>query len=102
MKDLRVMGAEPEMIAAWRKAMAPGGDDFLVLPDVYDSVRVFDAMGTQWDRAGTDGTKVGLKFSRAPVFMRMLGVKADSRRQVFEDLLVLERETLLVYSERRT
>jgi hypothetical protein len=64
-------------------------------------VRVFDAMATQWDRAGERGVKVGLKYSRAPLFMRMLECRAAKRQQVFDDLRVLELETLEVDGEQR-
>jgi uncharacterized protein DUF1799 len=99
LEDLRVMGAPAEMIAAWKKAQAPE-PELLLLPDVYPSVRVFDAMATQWDRAGERGVKVGFKYDRVPLFMRMLGIPPADRRQVFEDLRTLELETLRVYAEK--
>lgn len=74
-------------------------EELELFEDNVRSVTVFDLMDTQWDRAGMDGTRVGLKFSRAPIFMRMAGVERADRDQVMEDLKVMELEALRVYAE---
>jgi hypothetical protein len=64
-------------------------------------VRVFDAMARSGTAPAIAASKVGLKFDRAPLFMRMLACRRGDRQRVFEDLRVLELETLEVYSEQR-
>jgi hypothetical protein len=100
LEDLRVMGADDETIAAWKKAQAPE-PELLLLPEIFDSVRVFDAMATQWDRAGERGSRAGFKYNRLPIFLQMMEIPRAKRPQVFNDIRVLELETLKVDGEHR-
>jgi hypothetical protein len=99
--QMRELGAsEADIEAATRAQRTAEVEDFELFADNELSVRVFDLMGTQWDRAGMDGARVGLKFNRAPIFLRMAGVEPGARKQVYEDLKVMEMAALRFYGEK--
>lgn len=101
LEEMRLFGATEEDIERWRQAMPkPEESDLEVFEDCMWSATVFSVMGSQWDRAGMDGRKVGLMYDRAPLFMRMLGVPIGERKTVFNDLITMENETLEVLAER--
>lgn len=99
MADLRLFGASEEVVAAW-SAKAVADQDFELFEDCEWSLRVFTEMRTQWDRAGMDGTRVGLKYEVLPQFMRRLSVPPELRQQIWEDVRVLEEATLQFDKER--
>lgn len=92
-KELAELGAPPEVIEGAKRS-AQASQDFELFEDCAQSVEVFDAMRTQWDRAGTDGTRVGLKYEVLPQFMRELGVPRAQRNQVWKDVRIMEEATL--------
>lgn len=101
LEDMRVLGATEEDIARWRATMPQPQDlDLEVFDDCMWSATIFSVMSTQWDYAGEGGRKVGFKFDRAPLFMRMLGVPFEERKAVFNDLITMENETIKVLAER--
>jgi hypothetical protein len=63
-----------------------------VLPDVWDSYRLFRAMSTQW-RAGMAGA-TGLDYAALPVTGDLLGLSAEEIRGAFDDVRVMEGEAL--------
>lgn len=61
---------------------------------------VFDSLSTQW-RVGMNGP-TGLDYAAVPPVLDLLGIKGRKRRRdVFEDLRVLEREALATMREAR-
>jgi hypothetical protein len=70
-----------------------------IWPDNIMSVNVFVDMGTQW-RIGVNGAS-GLDYNALPVVMRLTGVKAQDRQQVFSDIRVMEEEVLTALHEKR-
>ncbi len=96
--QLKKMGAPDEVIAAAR-ARQPQ-EDVEVFEDCLFSLETFSAMCTQWRIGGVDGVKVGLDYGPLPFVMRRCGVPPGQRDQVFEDIQLMEIETLLVERER--
>jgi len=62
-----------------------------VLPDVWDSYRVFAAMQTQW-RIGASGA-IGLDYSVLNQVIEFLGIESD-KATIFSDLRVMEAKAL--------
>jgi hypothetical protein len=60
---------------------------------------VFAAMQTQW-RIGMGGP-TGLDYTALPVVLDLQEVAPDKRRQVFDDVRVMEAEALKVFSDGR-
>jgi uncharacterized protein DUF1799 len=63
-----------------------------VWPDVMPSVRVFQAMGTQW-RMGFNGP-IGLDYGALREVWQRLRVPSAERDWIFADLQVMERAAL--------
>lgn len=63
-----------------------------VLPDVWDSYRLFRAMSTQW-RTGMAGA-TGMDYAALPVTGDLLGMTPEEIRIAFEDVRVMEGEAL--------
>lgn len=68
----------------------PDIDDVEVWPDVWDSYRVFSAMGTQW-RTGMNGV-TGLDYMPLNQVMGLLNVK--DKAAVFNDIQLMESKAL--------
>jgi hypothetical protein len=109
LRDLQALGASPEVVAQWREQMVAAvaaeerSDVLEVNEDYVDSVKVFEAMLTQWDRAGADGVRVGLNYGRVPIAMRGVRIDPDDAEifaRTFADLRVMEDEALLIFAER--
>lgn len=96
---MRAFGATEEDIERWKAAQIPESD-LEIFEDCMLSVTVFNAMRTQWDRAGEAGVRTGLRYDRVPVFFRYLRVPVAERDRVFADLMVMEAETLSVDAEK--
>jgi hypothetical protein len=79
--------------------MAPEAELELFEENV-DAFKVFDAMGTQWRRAGTAGTVTGMDYAPLPFVMRCCAVAPEREASVFSDLRLMENEALLIYAER--
>lgn len=71
---------EPEALEVW--------------PDNAQSLNVFLAMQTQWERNGMTGRYTGMRYVSLPVVMRFSGVSKAARRQVFDDIRVMESAVL--------
>lgn len=96
---MQEFGAPPEVIeAAARNART--AEDFELFEDNEQSVRIFRSLATQWRFRGMDGLRAGLDYSVLPFVMHTLSVKRSDRKQVFEDVMLLEEETLLVQAEK--
>lgn len=63
------------------------------------SFSLFEAMSTQW-RTGTNGA-TGLDYNALPAVMRLLGIPAKQRANLFHDLRVMEGEVLRSMDESR-
>ncbi|WP_085600438.1 MULTISPECIES: DUF1799 domain-containing protein [unclassified Pseudomonas] len=75
------------------------GQDVEVWPDVWPAFLVFEAMSTQW-RVGACGA-TGLDYGALPSVIRMCGVPASSRQNIFSDVRQMEAEALAVMAEQR-
>lgn len=72
--------------------------DFEVWPQNWDAFRLFAAAGTQWERAGMAGVRVGLKYEILDFVAAKIGV--DLRGDVFERLRAAESAALEYWSEK--
>lgn len=93
-------GAPPEVIEQARNASA----DVQVLElfeDNWPAVECFQAMGTQWRTRGMDGALQGLDYNALPVVMRLCAIAVKDRKTVFEDIRIMEIETLRIVKERQ-
>lgn len=63
-----------------------------VYPDNWLAVRVFEALSTQW-RVGPGGP-TGLDYAALPAVLDLHGVPPPARRELFEDVRVLESAAL--------
>jgi len=73
--------------------------DCAVWPENEVSFLVFGALQTQW-RIGMNGP-TGLDYAALPVVLKLHEVAPDKRRQVFDDVRVMEAEALKVFSDGR-
>lgn len=71
---------EPEAVEVW--------------PDNAPSLDVFLAMQTQWERNGMTGRYTGMRYASLPVVMGFSGVPKAARRQVFDDIRIMESAVL--------
>lgn len=98
--DLAAWNAPDDVIEAATKA-ARDNEDFEVCEDIWPSVCVFQRMQTQWRTRGMEGEISGLDYTIFPRILRSLKIPRAEHDQVFDDLYVLETETLRVMQERR-
>lgn len=63
-----------------------------VWPDVWESLRAFEAMRTQW-RVGATGA-YGLDYNALPGVFRFLAIPRKSQPEMFDDLRVMEDAAL--------
>lgn len=75
------------------------GPPFEVWRDNWPAFLVFEAMSTQW-RDGVNG-RTGLDYSVLPAVMDMVGIQADRRGAVFEDVRVMEGAALRYFDHLR-
>ncbi len=66
--------------------------------DNVETVEVFAGMMTQWN-VGPGGA-VGLRYEALPMVLRVRGVPAARRREVFDGLRIMERAALEVFRGR--
>lgn len=98
-RQLEQMGAPADFIAAERAKLAP--QDFELFEDNAYAVHVFQRMRTQWRTRGMDGQITGLDYAGFGMVARVCGVPPKQRVQVFEDMQLLELETLAITAEQR-
>jgi hypothetical protein len=65
-----------------------GDEDVNVFPECWPAVLVFAALRTQWRMGFASAT--GLDYAAIPVVMDFYGVEAGARRQMFDDIRVME------------
>ncbi|MDD5297670.1 MAG: DUF1799 domain-containing protein [Rhodocyclaceae bacterium] len=75
--------AEPETLELW--------------PENLSSVRVFQALGTQWN-LGALGGVIGLRYEALPVVLRLTGIPRSEWPDVFEGLWLMERVALEIWN----
>ncbi|KPA87070.1 Phage related hypothetical protein (DUF1799) [Pseudomonas asplenii] len=68
-----------------------------IWPDNWDSLRVFEALSTQW-RTGAFGA-TGLDYTAIPATASMLGIKRSELPDIFPDIRIMEIEALAVMAE---
>lgn len=93
------MGAPADVIADARAQLAPA--DFELFDDNVTSFSVFQRMRTQWRTRGMDGDISGLDYSALPAVMQLMNIPPARQGGVFDDLHLMELETLMVAAERR-
>ena len=72
----------------------------MVLPDAWDAVRVFAAVGTQWRRAGMTGVPTGLDYAGVEAAARAVGVAWTGA--LLDQLRVMEHAALGVMNDARS
>ena len=72
----------------------PAPEAIEVWPDNAQSLDVFLAMQTQWERNGMTGRYTGMRYVSLPVVMGFSGVPKAARRQVFDDIRIMESAVL--------
>jgi hypothetical protein len=92
-------GAPPDQLAMFGMTTLDLDDTIEVLPDNWDAFVLFDSMSTQW-RTGFSG-RTGLDYSVLPSVMNLLGFPKKIRNSLFQDVIVMETEALLVMSEEK-
>lgn len=70
------------------------GPPIEVWPDTQRPILVFDALGTQWLRAGMTGVPTGLIYASLEPVLRVMAVPAEDWQEVFADVRVLEEAAL--------
>lgn len=91
-KGLAVLGLD------WVLEDAPDAVD--VWPDVWPAVELFDALGTSWNVAPT-GRLIGLRYEVIPVVMDLHAIHGtDRRRDLFEDVRVMESAVRVMINEQ--
>lgn len=74
-------------------------ETFEVWPDNWKSFLVMDSMWTQW-RTGACGA-TGLDYGVLTDVMKLLGIPAEERSRVFQDIRVMEAEAIAVMAAAR-
>lgn len=74
-------------------------ETFEVWPDNWKSFLVMDSMWTQW-RTGACGA-TGLDYGVLTDVMKLLGIPAEERSRVFQDIRVMESEAIAVMAAAR-
>jgi hypothetical protein len=72
--------------------------DVEVWTENWPSLELFSALSTQW-RVGMNGP-TGLDYSAVPVVMDMRGIEPDARRDIFEDIRIMERAAIEVFRDQ--
>jgi len=89
--------AEALAAMGFRTETRPGDADLELWSDNVATMEVFGDMLTQWN-VGPGGV-VGLRYEALPMLMRLHGVAAADRRDVFRGVRVMERAALGVFRE---
>ena len=73
--------------------------DCEVWPENWDAWCLFEELSSQWDRAGMEGVRVGLKYEVLFKRMEHLGYEGDRREAIFQDIRHMERDALLIMND---
>ncbi|GAA5231746.1 hypothetical protein GCM10025795_02320 [Verticiella sediminum] len=95
-------GAPPEVLEQVRRSAGSSGGDFEVWPDNWESVSWFcDVVGTSWRYIGGMGPvqRTGLDYTAVTALLRELVPKKRRRRELLEDLRLMERAALEVWAQ---
>lgn len=69
------------------------------MPEAWDTLRLFCALGTQWRFAGMDGQPTGIDYAAVPPTAAALGIEMTAER--FGDLRAMENAALAALREKR-
>ena len=97
-EECRAFGIDPEL-ARWGNDARPS--EVLIWPDMQDAVALFFSLATQWrwTGAGMAGAfRTGLDYAVLEPTARAAGLEMTPR--LFDDIRVLERECLAVWSRK--
>ena len=72
---------------------------FEVLPENWDALMAFLAMGTQWRTAGMSGIRTGLDYSAVPATLDMMGF-GKRTQELFPKLRILEYAAVGVFADK--
>jgi hypothetical protein len=67
-----------------------GADAFLVMPENWDSVQVFEMLNRCWRVDSFNGQYLGLDRSGIESTLRLAGIPPERHREIFEDLRIME------------
>lgn len=88
------MGIPPEM----RDGITASAAVTPLWPEHQTALQIFGAVQTQW-RVGMAGA-TGLDYTALPIVMELYQVAPADRRQVFDDVRVMEGEALRFFGEK--
>jgi hypothetical protein len=91
--DLAALGL-PGQLA---NSLAP--QDVMVWPEHGQALELFAALATQW-RTGMSGP-TGLDYPAIAAVMELQDIAPEDRRERFDEMRVMEREALDVFSDER-
>ena len=93
--DMQGFGAPMEAFAQLAARGEKVAEDYLVYPENWDAVTVFNRMQSQW-RYAPSGVRTGLDYPAIETVMRIIGIKdaADTfdRMQTMEMAILANRE----------
>lgn len=101
--ELEAAGEPPEVLEAARQRQAQNQTDHVcwVLPSNWPALQLFLAMATQWDRAGMNGARTGLKYHRIEAVLKGRPDIDQDYPQLFARLQILESATLNELAQQR-
>lgn len=100
---LRAAGAPPEITAAALSDLNVDDDEFEVWPENWQTLSVFLALGTVWSWV-TPGMghplRIGISAMEIKATLWLMGLKKRKRQRIFQDIRVMERVALDVFSAK--
>lgn len=101
--ELIAAGEPPEVIEAARARQASDPADHIcwIFPDNWRALQLFLSMSTQWDRAGMNGARTGLNYSRIQAVLAGRPDIDQDYPELFARLQLLEINALNEMSQRR-
>lgn len=98
-------GADEEKLKAFGlDAVVAADEPVNVLPDNWESLRVFTAIRTQWRyvSCGMAGfLATGLDYAVLPEVWKLVGIPRKRRNAVFHDLLIMEAAAMSMINDRK-
>lgn len=102
--ELRKTGIPAQVLAEIERVRQdrPQADDaHWVDPGNWNALKLFLALETQWDRAGLNGARTGLNYSRIrPVLEARPDIDANDYPDLFQRLQAMEQGALEALAER--